>query len=116
MTAAAGLAPVAVLGLNYLGLLCLCLAKERHFAALYGAAAPLPAPLRRSLRRHAWLALAFALVLAVLAGGGQGPLLWCGSLTAAALALVLLLPWAPRLVLCLGGVASVSVLLSLAYW
>lgn len=84
------------LALAYAGFTGLCLAMERHHEQVFGSRR-IP-PLRgRLLRAAGWLLLALSLAPAVQeAGPALGVVLWAGLLTAAALPLALLLPYAPR--------------------
>lgn len=80
----------------YAAMLALCLAMDRHHAqVLHGK----PARSRRLvLRAVGWSLLAMALWLCSLAWGWAiGPVAWFGLLSASALALAFLLPYAPRL-------------------
>lgn len=85
------------LALSYAGFTALCLAMERHHEQVFGQRR-IPAGRRRMLRlAGTLLLLASPLPCVVIAGWGTGTVLWCGMLTAAALTLTLLLPYAPRL-------------------
>lgn len=79
----------------YAALLGQCLAMDRHHAqVLHGKAGPAR---RWTLRLSGWLLLGLALWLCSLAWGWAiGPVAWIGLLSAAAFALVFLLPYAPR--------------------
>ncbi len=97
--------------LAYAGLCCLCLAMERHYAALHGRGAEPPPALRRQLSVGGWLMLAIALAWAMqTAGPAYGLLLWTGGLTGCALLLILLLPYAPRQAPRLAWVAAAATL------
>jgi len=89
------------LALPYAGFTALCLAMERHHEQVFGQRWIPPG--RRRLLRIAGLLLLLASPLPCIAaaGWGVGSVLWCGLLTAAALPLVLLLPYAPRLAVAL---------------
>ncbi|MFC3123745.1 DUF3325 domain-containing protein [Pseudoroseomonas globiformis] len=94
--------------LAYAGFLALSLAMERHHEQLLGTRR-IP-PLRRRLCGIAgWLLLgASAVALVNALGWGFGLVLWAGALHAAALTVALLLTYAPRLSLALGGLALLS--------
>lgn len=90
--------------LSYAGFTGLCLAMERHHAQVSGRHR-IPAQRRRLLRTGgAALLLASPLPCVAAAGWGAGTVLWCGLLTAAALLLALLLPYAPRLAVALASI------------
>ncbi|CAN5325981.1 hypothetical protein BH10PSE18_BH10PSE18_20920 [soil metagenome] len=103
-------------GLAYAGMAALCLAMDRHHAQVWRRDAS-PA-FRRALQAAGWTLIALAAVPCVRSWGGSvGTVLWLGWLSAAALALVLLLSYRPRLaaafaVLCgplaLGGLTALS--------
>ena len=81
----------------YAGMLALCLAMDRHHAQVIKGKKPHP-PRRIGLRIAGWSLIAGALWLCSLAWGWAiGPVAWLGLLSAAALGLVFLLPYAPRL-------------------
>ncbi|WP_256078418.1 DUF3325 domain-containing protein [Massilia sp. YIM B04103] len=99
----------AMFAFCFTGLAALSLAMERHYADIHGRGATPPAALCRSLRMGGGLALLLAFSAALRDGSvGHGILLWLGGLTAAAVALVLLLSYKPRL-------TGRSVLLSAAF-
>lgn len=80
---------------GYGALLALCLAMDRHHAQILHDKPG--RSLRLLLRFAGWSLLALALWLCSLAWGWAiGPVAWFGLLSAAALALVFLLPYAPR--------------------
>ncbi|AKU24098.1 hypothetical protein ACZ75_24245 [Massilia sp. NR 4-1] len=88
----------AMFAFCFTGLAALSLAMERHYADIHGRGATPPAAVCRSLRMGGGLALLLAFSAALRDGSvGHGILLWLGGLTAAAIALVLLLSYAPRL-------------------
>lgn len=88
----------AMFAFCFAGLAALSLAMERHYADIHGRGATPPAAARRSLRMGGGLALLSALAAALRNGStSHGILLWLGGLTAAAIALVLLLSYTPRL-------------------
>lgn len=101
-------------GLSYGGMAGICLAMDRHHAQVWRRDAS-PA-FRRALQAAGWTLIALAAVPCVRGWGGSvGTVLWLGWLSAAALALVLLLSYRPRLAaglaalcapLALGGLAS----------
>lgn len=84
--------------LAYAGFAALCLAMERHHREVFGSRR-IPPRRRLALRLAGWVLLA-ASFPACVAGWGWafGPVAWCGVLTAAALPVVLLLPYRPRAV------------------
>ncbi|MGY4800558.1 DUF3325 domain-containing protein [Teichococcus aerofrigidensis] len=82
--------------LAYAGFAGLCLAMDRHQRDLFGRRRA--AGRSAGLRWAGWLLLGLSLPPCVLAAGwGIGSVLWCGLLTLAAGLLVLLMPYAPRL-------------------
>lgn len=88
---------VAVFALCHAGFGALSVAMQRHYADMHGRGQEAPPALRRRLQAFGAGALVLAFVAAVLkAGGGHGPLVWLGGMTAAALALMLLLAYAPQ--------------------
>ncbi len=90
------------LALAYVGFTGLCLAMERHHEQVFGSRR-IPIWRGRFFRSVGWLLLAVSLLPAVLeAGWGLGIVLWAGGLTAAALLLAVLLPYAPRVAAALG--------------
>ncbi|HEY8427941.1 MAG TPA: DUF3325 domain-containing protein [Sandaracinaceae bacterium] len=101
------------LTLAYAGFTAVCLAMERHHRQLLGRP-----PARRtatSLRATGFVLLGLALAACLLTyDGSVGVILWLGLLTAAGLALVFLLPYAPRLAagLAVGGPVAAA----LAAW
>ena len=90
--------------LCYGGFTALCLSMDRHHRDLLGAK---PSPRRRrTLQIGGWLSLLLSLWVAmVLKGWALGLVLWSAVLMASGLALVLLLPYWPRLALALAGVS-----------
>ncbi|WP_166216070.1 DUF3325 domain-containing protein [Pseudomonas atagonensis] len=99
--------------LCYAGFTALCLSMPRHHDELLGNK---PSPRRRrGLNLAGWLLLVLSLWAAVAANGwGFGLVDWFAVLMLSALALVLLMPYQPRLVL---GLAGVSLLASpVAAW
>ena len=104
-------AAATALGLasSYAGMAGLCLAMDRHHEQVWGRDAS--ALVRRLLRVAGVVLLAggFATCLGAW-GGAIGPVVWVGFLSAGALSLVLLLPYAPRfagVLAALAGAASV---------
>ncbi|PQZ89373.1 MULTISPECIES: DUF3325 domain-containing protein [Pseudomonas] len=95
---------IASLLLAYCGMLGLCFGLERHYKHL---GYRLPAKgLLRVWRSAGWLALAASLSGCVLAWGwAMGPVGWLGLLSLAGLALVFVLPYAPRAGLWIGGLS-----------
>lgn len=100
---------VLVFALSYIGLACLCLAMDRHYADLHGRGAEPSPRLRRRMQWGGWLALATGLAWSMhVAGFAHGLLSWTGSLTGCALLLVVLLAYAPRYTLRLAQGAAVA--------
>jgi hypothetical protein len=99
--------PLAVLlavALCYAGMVGLCLAMDRHHAQALGAKAPRR---QRLLRWAGWLLLALALWPCLqIWGGAVGPVVWCGMLSVGAFAVVLLLPYFPRVATLLAAIAA----------
>ncbi|ACO79842.1 hypothetical protein AvCA_36960 [Azotobacter vinelandii CA] len=80
----------------YSGMLGLCLGLERHYRQVWQKAPPPWLP--RALRAAGWLALVLAFYACVTAwGAAMGPVGWFGMISLTGFALVLLLPFAPRL-------------------
>lgn len=88
--------------LAYSGMISLCLGLERHYKHVWQR---LPTPAwRRGLRLLGWLALLGSFAASVAAWGwAMGPIGWCGLISLAGLALVLLLPYYPRGAVYLAG-------------
>lgn len=87
---------LALIGLTYAGLAWLCLAMDRHHRQVAGGT--VQPGIARLLRLAGFAALVLSFAAAIAAEGWSlGPVAWFGSLTAAGLALVLLLPYRPRL-------------------
>lgn len=98
---------VAVFALCHAGFGALSVAMQRHYADMHGRGQEAPPALRRRLQAAGAGALVLAFGAAVLnAGGGHGPLVWLGGMTAAALALMLLLTYAPQRVTVLAQAAG----------
>ncbi|NHZ92458.1 DUF3325 family protein [Massilia sp. CCM 8733] len=98
---------VAMFALCHAGFGALSVAMQRHYADMHGRGQEAPPELRRRLQAAGASALVLAFVAAVLkAGGGHGPLVWLGGMTAAALALMLLLTYAPQRVSVLAQAAG----------
>lgn len=93
--------------LSYAGFSALCLSMPRHHAELLGAK---PSARRRhGLALAGWLLLALSLLAAVAANGWSFGLVdWFAVLMLSALALVLLLPYRPRLALALAGLSLLA--------
>lgn len=88
---------VAVFALCHAGFGALSVAMQRHYADMHGRGQEAAPALRRRLQATGAAALLLAFGAAVIkAGGGHGPLIWLGAMTAAALVLVLLLSYAPQ--------------------
>src|SRR5687768_1117687 len=88
---------ISTLALAYAGLVALCLGMERHHVQVLRTR---PSVARtRALRGLGWgvLAASYAASVAV-AGPGIGTVEWIGAITAGAGALVVLLPYAARVV------------------
>jgi hypothetical protein len=102
------------LALAYAGFTALCLAMERHYLQVW---ATLPA---RSavvtLRAGGAVLLVLALATCVAAfPGSLGFVVWLGVLTAAAMPLVFLLPYAPRATVFVGACAPLAAALAFAW-
>ncbi|MRW92039.1 DUF3325 family protein [Duganella sp. FT80W] len=101
------------------GFAALSLAMDRHWEALHGRG-NLPSDRQRNLLRWAGTGslLLSLLVCLFMWGASQGWVAWAGTLTAAAIGLVLVLSYAAaaivRVGLAAGGVAAVSLALTLA--
>jgi hypothetical protein len=79
----------------YAGWFALCLAMDRHHAQVLHGKPPHSRP--QLLRRLGWTLLGVALWLCTRTWGWAiGPVAWLGLLSAAAMGLVFLLPYAPR--------------------
>ncbi|MBA1204549.1 DUF3325 domain-containing protein [Pseudomonas capeferrum] len=91
----------------YGGMLGLCQGLERHYKQVWGKPC---APWRsRVLRGLGWVGLVASLLLCVQAWGwAMGPVAWFGAMSLAGLALVMLLPYWPRL--------AVSLAVALPVW
>src|SRR5450830_589904 len=107
---------LATLSLSYSAWLALSLAMDRHYADIHGRGSEPSAQLRRRNRWLGTLALSAALALCVRdSGWGIGAVAWLGTLTMAALLLVLQLCYAPHSVMRSGKPALLAAsLLSLA--
>ncbi len=102
----------AALCAAFCGFTALSLAMDRHHEDTYGRG-------KTAGTRTPWLRLggALALLLSLVAclllrGASQGWVLWCGVLTASALALVLLLSYAPKRTPRAGMVAAAAMLMA----
>jgi hypothetical protein len=93
--------------LTYAGFTALCLSMPRHHDELLGHK---PSPRRRQgLMLGGWLLLGLSLWAAVTSNGWSFGLVdWFAVLMLSALALVLLLPYRPRLALALAGVSLLA--------
>lgn len=99
-------AALLALALCYAGMAGLCLAMDRHHAQVWKRDASTPA--RWGLRTLGWLLLALALLPSVSAWGATvGVVVWLGFLSAGALLLALLLPYAARPATALAGICAV---------
>jgi hypothetical protein len=107
-------AMIASFALCYAGLSGLCLAMNRHHQQVLRR--PASAAWTRGLRAAGWGALALSVLCAGAGWGASvGMVVWFGILSVAALAIVVLLPYAPRGVF-RGGVSAAAVgLLSMAW-
>ncbi|WP_241754742.1 DUF3325 domain-containing protein [Cupriavidus basilensis] len=110
------LAALASLAFCYAGMASISLAMDRHHGQVRGRnAAPPAAPARWLLRACGWLLLALA-ALPCLRGWGAsiGAVVWAGSVSAGALAFVLLLAYFPRTAAALALPATAFAAASLA--
>src|SRR5450830_62035 len=99
---------LATLALAYSGWVALSLAMDRHYADIYGRGAEPSVRLRLRGRWLGTLALIVAFIICVRDNGwGIGPVAWLGTMTTAALLLVLQLCYAPRSVMGTGKPALV---------
>jgi SNF family Na+-dependent transporter len=93
--------------LTYAGFTALCLSMPRHHDELLGE--KLSVSRRQALKIAGWLLLCLSLWAAVSANGlSFGLVDWFAVLMLSALALVLLLPYRPRLALALAGVSLLT--------
>ena len=93
--------------LTYAGFTALCLSMPRHHAELLGHKPSTRR--RRGLALAGWLLLTLSLWAAVAANGWSFGLVdWFAVLMLSALALVLLLPYRPRLALALAGLSLLA--------
>lgn len=100
-------AAVMAFALSYAGMAGLCLAMDRHHAQVWKRDAS--ASTRWGLRTGGLLLLALAIVPSVAAWGATvGVVVWLGFLSAGALLLAGLLPYAPRAASVLAGVFTVG--------
>lgn len=82
--------------LAYGGMVALCQGLERHYKQVWGSVPSVAR--RRSLRGLGWLALGLSFATCVLGWGwAMGPVGWFGQISLAGFALVMLLPYTPRL-------------------
>jgi len=99
---------LATLALTYSAWVALSLAMDRHYADIHGRGAEPGAQLRKRGRWLGSLALTLAFIICVRdSGWGIGPVAWLGTMTVAALLLVLQLCYAPRSVMGTGKPALV---------
>lgn len=99
-------AAVLAFALSFADMAGLCLAMDRHHAQVWKRDTSTSA--RWSLRTLGWLLLAMALVPSVAAWGSTvGVVVWLGFLSAGALLLAVLLPYAPRVASVLAGMFTV---------
>lgn len=107
------IAVTSALALAYTGMTGLCLAMDRHQAHVWGRD-PSPAA-RRGLRGAGWALLALALLPCLATWGASvGIVAWFACLSAGALLLVGLLPYAPRATPALGVLSALLALTALA--
>ena len=100
-------AAVLAFALSYAGMAGLCLAMDRHHAQVWKR--DVSVSMRWGLRTGGWLLLALAIVPCVAAWGATvGVVVWLGFLSAGALLLAGLLPYAPRAASVLAGVLTVG--------
>ncbi len=86
----------------YAGMAGLCQGLERHYKQVWGRACP--PMLRLLLRWGGWAGLLASLLLCAQAWGwAMGPVAWFGVISLAAVLLVMLLPYWPRLAVSLIG-------------
>lgn len=99
--------------LSYAGMAALCLGMDRHHRQVWAGTAPAR---QRLLRTLGWLLLAAAIWPCIRAWGGSvGVVIWFGLISAAALVLVLLLPYRPKAAALLMGVAAAGSLPALLW-
>ena len=111
---------LATLALTYSAWVALSLAMDRHYADINGRGAEPSAILRKRGRWLGTLALTAAFAVCVRdSGWGIGPVAWLGTMTVAALLIVLQRCYAPRTLLRTGKpalwVAGMLTLLTLAF-
>ncbi|MEW9904220.1 DUF3325 domain-containing protein [Pseudomonas putida] len=86
----------------YAGMTGLCQGLERHSKQVWGRASP--RRLRLGLRGGGWAGLLASLLLCAQTWGwAMGPVAWFGMISLAAVLLVMLLPYWPRVSVCLVG-------------
>lgn len=84
--------------LAYGGLAANGLSIDRHYADIHGRSKEPDPRLRLRCRSAGWLGIVLSLAACVAARGWHtGPVLWCGLLTASAIALALLFQYRPAL-------------------
>lgn len=111
----ATLSILAALSLACAGMTGLSLAMDRHHEQLRGSR-KVPPRLRRVARGGGWALLALALALCVRVwGAGIGVVTWCAALTAGAMFVIWLLPYAPKTVL-RGAALAAGIGVILALW
>jgi Protein of unknown function (DUF3325). len=97
----------------YAGMLGLCQGLERHYKQVWNRGCP--RRVRLALRAAGWLALLFSLLLCVQAWGwAMGPVAWFAVMSLAAMGLVVVLPYWPRLAVAMVAMVPVWALLWLA--
>lgn len=86
----------AALAFAYIGMLALCQGLERHYKQVWKK--PPALGLRRCLRAGGWASLGLSLYFCAQAWGwAMGPVGWFGLLSLCGFALLMLLPYRPRL-------------------
>ena len=86
----------AALAFSYIGMLALCQGLERHHKQVWHKVPSLA--LRRTLRGAGWLSLGLSFYCCGLAWGwAMGPVGWFGLMSLSGFALLMLLPYRPRL-------------------
>ncbi|OYO30879.1 DUF3325 domain-containing protein [Janthinobacterium sp. PC23-8] len=103
---------LCALGLSYAGMASLSLAMDRHHGQVFGRDAAVP--VRRALQLAGSALLALAIWPCVAGWSASvGVLAWLGFLSAGALGVALLLPYAPKLLLRSSLLAAVAALAGL---
>lgn len=106
---------VAALSLCCAGMSGLALAKDRHYQQIHGTR-KVPPRRRRLARSGGWVLLGLALLSTIETWGiGIGVVTWCATLTAGAMLVIGLLPYAPRALARIAA-ASAGVGVMLVLW